>query len=583
LFLTSAHNCLSQRAFIELRERGHEVSIELALSDELMFQAAESYQPDLIIAPMLKKAIPEGVWRKWTCFIVHPGIKGDRGPSSLDWAILEGASEWGVTILQANAEMDAGDIWATGHFAMRAANKSSLYRDEVVQAASRALLVAVQRFESGSFRAEPLDYSRPDVRGTLRPSMKQQDRAIDWTRSSQEIARRIRSADGSPGVLDTILGETYYCFGAHEEDLLHGPAGAIIARREGAICRATGDGALWITHLKKKSPDSPMPKLPATRVLGERLARVPESPLHFAERVAHRTYREIVYEEANGVGHLWFDIYNGAMSTESCLRLLDAVRYAKARATQVLVLWGGRDCFSNGIDLNAIEAAAKPEDESWANIQAIDDVVLEILRAEDQWVVSALRSGAGAGGVILGLAADQVLAREGIVLNPHYKGMGNLYGSEYWTYLLPRRVGAARARALTESLLPVGTAGALRIQLIDRAIGATIEEFEKAVTAQAEELARSSQLAERLRAKRERLAEEEQRRPLSLYRDEELAQMRENFYGPDRAYHVARKQFVYKTPPTETPRHLALHRATDTYRAPQRVLDSFKAARQDGR
>jgi hypothetical protein len=34
----------------------------------------------------------------------------------------------------------------------------------------------------------------------------------------------------------------------------------------------------------------------------------------------------------------------------------------------------------------------------------------------------------------------------GVMLNPHYKNMGNLYGSEYWTYLLPRRVGEEGAR-----------------------------------------------------------------------------------------------------------------------------------------
>ncbi len=50
--------------------------------------------------------------------------------------------------------------------------------------------------------------------------------------------------------------------------------------------------------------------------------------------------------------------------------------------------------------------------------------------------------------MFLALAADCVLARSGIVLNPHYRNMGNLYGSEYWTYLLPRRVGAEQANAL---------------------------------------------------------------------------------------------------------------------------------------
>jgi len=52
-----------------------------------VIQAADSEQPDLILAPMLKSVIPEKVWRGYTCLIVHPGVKGDRGPSSLDWAI----------------------------------------------------------------------------------------------------------------------------------------------------------------------------------------------------------------------------------------------------------------------------------------------------------------------------------------------------------------------------------------------------------------------------------------------------------------------------------------------------------------
>ena len=45
---------------------------------------------------------------------------------------------------------------------------------------------------------------------------------------------------------------------------------------------------------------------------------------------------------------------------------------------------------------------------------------------------------------MLALGADRVLLRDGIVLNPHYRTMG-LFGSEYWTYVLPRRVGRPAA------------------------------------------------------------------------------------------------------------------------------------------
>ena len=134
------------------------------------------------------------------------------------------------------------------------------------------------------------------------------------------------------------------------------------------------------------------------------------------------------------------------MSVEQCRRLLDAFRHAAAGSAKVIVLAGGREFWSNGMHLGVIEAAASPADESWANINAIDDIARAVLLTTDKFVIAALEGNAGAGGVFLALAADQVLMRDGIVLNPHYKNMGNLYGSEYWTYVLPRRVGADRDR-----------------------------------------------------------------------------------------------------------------------------------------
>ena len=125
LFLTHSFNSLAQRLWVELSRRGHEVSIEFDINDNVAIEAVALFQPDLIVAPFLKRAIPEAVWREHVCLVVHPGIPGDRGPSALDWAIMNGETEWGVTVLQANAVMDGGDIWATRRFPMRAARKSS--------------------------------------------------------------------------------------------------------------------------------------------------------------------------------------------------------------------------------------------------------------------------------------------------------------------------------------------------------------------------------------------------------------------------------------------------------------------------
>ena len=412
LLIASAYNSMTQRVHAELADRGHEVSVELALGDEVMRDGVRRYDPDLIIAPMLTRAIPEDIWSARPCFIVHPGPMGDRGPSSLDWAIMGGAARWGVTVLQANAEMDAGDIWASTQFAMPGESKSSTYRTEVADAAVEAVLLAVTRFASGGYRPEPLDYRRTDVTGQLRPPCRQTSRGIDWLAEPAEtVLAKLRAADSSPGVLD-VLGDTeYYLFGGHPEDELRGRPGTILAHRDGAICRATVDGAVWIPQLRRRpAPGGPGTfKLPATLALGAALDGVPEVPAPLTLPPGRRTYRQISYRESGEVGYLEFSFPGGAMSTGQCRSLLAAYRHAQGRPVKVIVFGPPRDFFGNGIHLNVIQAAADPAAESWRNINAIDDLVHAILTNTGQVTVAALAGNAAAGGLMLALAADQVL------------------------------------------------------------------------------------------------------------------------------------------------------------------------------
>ncbi|KAB8333405.1 hydrogenase maturation protein [Scytonema tolypothrichoides VB-61278] len=561
LFLVTAYNSLTQRAHIEVTNRGHEVSIELAVSDKVMAEAVELYKPDLIIAPMLKTAIPENIWQHHLCIIIHPGIMGDRGPSSLDWAIMINADNWGVTALQARAEMDTGDIWSSQTFKMRQCSKSCLYRAEVTEAAIKVILETIERFQSRNFVPQPLDYGQEDVKGCLRPYMRQNVRAIDWASESvSDIIRKIRAADSQPGVLDTIYGEEYYLYGAHEEDTLKGFPGEIIAQRYGAICRAACDGAVWISHLKKKKKENQLFfKLPAALVLSEHLKNLPELRLSLQVSSTDRTYKEIWYEEKNNVGYLHFDFSNGAMSTDQCQRLRDAFLDVCTRETKVIVLMGGYDFWSNGIHLNVIEAAQDPREESWRNINAMNDLVYAILTTNTHLVIAALQGNAAAGGVMLALAADIVYCRRGIVLNPHYKRMG-LYGSEYWTYSLPKRVGMKKAIELTDNCMPMGTEFAKKIGLIDDYLGSHHIIFQQQIELIAEEMATSPDYDNRLTLKIQNRLKDEQYKPLEDYRKEELEQMKINFYEPGQSYHTARYNFVYKVPPLETPLHLAKHR-----------------------
>ncbi|MEV8593285.1 enoyl-CoA hydratase-related protein [Streptomyces sp. NPDC052012] len=554
LLVASAFNSLAQRVYAELSDQEHRVDVVLASHGaDAMRAAVRQARPELIIAPMLKTALPDDVWQHHTCLIVHPGPPGDRGPSSLDWALAEGATRWGVTVLQAEAAMDAGAVWAAVPFDVPPVGKSDLYRGEVSDAAVAAVLLAVRRYAGGAFKPQP--QSDPSIRVVWRDYFRQERRRIDWDGDTTDtVLRTLRAADSQPGLLDELLGREVFLHGGHPEDELRGRPGELLATRAGAVCRATRDGAVWIPELRpRRASGDPAPfRRPAASVLASlraapRLA-LPELPAPLELPPGRRTWTDIRYRQRGDVGFLTFSFPGGAMSTGQCRRLLAAYRYALARPTSVLVLGGSRDFFSNGIHLNVIEAAPDPAAEAWANLHAIDDLVEAVLRTTDRLVVAALGGNAAAGGVMLALAADEVWCRTGAVLNPHYRRMG-LFGSEYWTYTLPRRVGAGTAERLTTEALPVSATSAAALGLVDRLLPVAAQEFAAEVERRATGLAAVADLDRRIAAKRARRARDESARPLAQYREAELARMGAILFDPHAPHHALRSAFVRKAPP----------------------------------
>ncbi|GAA2392185.1 hydrogenase maturation protein [Streptomyces glaucosporus] len=555
LLVASAFNSLTQRVLVELEERGHAVSVELVPGDGSGWGAVERHAPDLVLVPTPTAAVPRKVWSARTCLVVHPGPPGDRGPSSLDRALQDGAGQWGVTVFQAGEEPDTGPVWASAPFSVpQQVGKSDLYRGEVADAAVEAVLLAVRRFASGAYTPRP----RPEDGPGPRPCLGQEERRIDWENEpTRVVLRKLRAADSRPGVLDEFAGGEWYLHGGHYEDRLRGRPGEVLATRCGAICRATTDGAVWIPRLRPRPrPGGPGTfTLPAALALGDRLRGVPEAPVPLWLPAGRLTWSEIRYEESGPVGFVRFSFPGGATGTDRCRRLLDAYRFACSRPTQVVVLGACRDFFSNGIDLNLIEAADDPAEEAWANLHAMDDLVEAVLTTTDRLVVSALGGNASAGGAMLALAADEVWCRTGTVLNPHYRLMG-LYGSEYWTYTLPRRVGAEEAERLTRQALPVGATAALRTGLVDRVLSVAPENFFREVARMAVGLAADPSLQTRIGEKKVARERDEAVRPLRDHRATELARTHRCLFRAGEPHHALRSAFVRGEGPARTPEHL---------------------------
>ena len=343
LFLCSAHNSLSQRLYLVL-STNHDVTIEYALSDELMISATELARPDLIICPFLTARVPKEIYDEYMTLIIHPGPPGDAGPSALDWVLLgdngsekdagnllkalnsdvdqPGRSFWGVTILQAIEEFDAGPVWAFEQFDIDIDDcrltKSELYRGSVTRAAISACLVAVNRIQNAAL----LEQHAVPASGTMeqpcssvvtrisprlradknfkllsvgaqvpfrggptfhRSLLKAAEREFDVTRhTAQQISRRIRCGDSQPGSLSNVFGMKLYVYGGVVDESPGGPnpglmpcavPGTIVAIRNEGVCIATCDGrGVWITHVRrlKKAKDVALwPKVPAVSGLTE--------------------------------------------------------------------------------------------------------------------------------------------------------------------------------------------------------------------------------------------------------------------------------------------------------------------------
>ena len=293
-------------------------------------------------------------------------------------------------------------------------------------------------------------------------------------------------------------------------------------------------------------------KLPADRARSRAPASALDAPeVPAALHAPGPTYRELAYEEAAGVGYLHFDFYNGAMSTEQCRRLREAYRYARSRRETQRDRADGRRrlLLQRHPPQRHRGRTTTPPASRGATCTRSTTSSARSSRPIRTSSISALSGDAAAGGVPLALAADRVVAREDVVLNPYYRHMGGLYGSEYWTYLLPRRVGAAMAARLTERALHARSAPgeAVEIGLLDATFGATAASF-RARRARRRRAARPPPRAGRpARARSAGAARRDELiKPLQAYRTEEMARSHRCFFGPDRSYHEARRRFVRK-------------------------------------
>lgn len=208
------------------------------------------WRPDLIVVAAYGKIIPKTMLDlpPGGCINIHASLLPKyRGAAPMQWAIARGETYSGVTIMQVNEELDAGDILLQKSVALKPDETGGSLHDSLATLGAQALLEAITLFKQGKLVAMPQDKAAV----TYAPLLKKEDGEIDWTHSSVSIERRIRAFHPWPSSFTWLGNKRLKILAAHLSTVEASDIpGAIINRQDKALTVATGQGSLTLDRVQ---------------------------------------------------------------------------------------------------------------------------------------------------------------------------------------------------------------------------------------------------------------------------------------------------------------------------------------------
>ncbi len=229
-------------------EAGLEVLQPEKLRPPEFLEALRRWAPDLIVVAAYGRILPKSVLDlpAHGCINVHGSLLPKyRGAAPIQWAILRGEDVTGVTIMQMNERMDAGDILLQRETAIGSDETYGELQVRLAEVGAQALMEAIARLHAGTLRAQA--QREEDV--TLAPMIAKGDGCIDWTQSAVSIARMVRAFNPWPSAFTYVDGKLLKIHRAHVRGAATGSAGSVV-HVEGDLAVVTGDGTLVLDELQ---------------------------------------------------------------------------------------------------------------------------------------------------------------------------------------------------------------------------------------------------------------------------------------------------------------------------------------------
>ncbi len=221
-----------------------------ALNDPTVEDALSALEPEVIVVAAYGKILPPSILNipPMGCINVHASLLPKyRGAAPIQWAIINGETETGITIMLMDEEMDHGPILLQRPVPILPDETAGELHDRLAALGPPCLLEALEGLEAGSLTPRTQDHAE----ATYAPMLSKEDGRLDWSEPAERVVNRVRGVTPWPGATTSLGGEPIKVWRASASSAeASGRPGEVVAVGEDGLTVACGRGALRIEELQ---------------------------------------------------------------------------------------------------------------------------------------------------------------------------------------------------------------------------------------------------------------------------------------------------------------------------------------------
>ena len=234
--------------------KGYEVYQPQKVKTPEFVQILRQMQPDLIVVAAFGQFLSQEILSmpKYGCINVHASLLPKyRGAAPIQYAIIKGETESGVTIMQMDIGMDTGAMLDKVVVPIDENTTMGELHDELKEKGAQLLLEVIEKIEAGTAVAEPQNNDEATYATLLDRSMER----IDWTKPAQDVHNLIRGFNPAPSTFTTLPnGKNLKLWCSRMTDkTADAKPGTVVEISKRSFFVACGSGVLEITELQPES------------------------------------------------------------------------------------------------------------------------------------------------------------------------------------------------------------------------------------------------------------------------------------------------------------------------------------------